>query len=154
MVHNIHHTSSNNPKSTNHQAIERAVEQYMVEYVQDLDHRATQSATGQYPVTRPIQLPSLQQEHEAAEAQKAGTGTAAGLGGVGGVGEGFGTTPVMSKTMPVTTIGPEEKEEEGMGAAGPEEVRPINRTNLYFKGVLIPMPHPLSNLQFGAGGRA
>lgn len=107
----------------------------MVEYVQDLDRRVTEGATGQYPVTRPIQLPSSQQEREAAQAQKGGTGAGAGLGGAGGVGEGFGRTPaVTSKTMPVTTIGPEEEEEEGLGAAGPEEVRAVDRTNLYFKG--------------------
>lgn len=40
-------------------AIETAVEKYMMEYVQDLDKRATTTATGQYPYTRPIKVGQL-----------------------------------------------------------------------------------------------
>ncbi len=43
----------------------------MVEYVQDLDKKATESATGQYPVTRPIQM-ERQRELEGVKAREAG----------------------------------------------------------------------------------
>lgn len=112
------------------QAIERAVEKYLVDYVQNLDKYATESATGQYPVTRLLVM-QPKQERDAMEAQKAGTGKGLGLGpGPGGT---------ATKTMPPAP-GPIEQE-EGLppaGAVGPEEVNAPacpRAVNLYFKGL-------------------
>jgi hypothetical protein len=76
------------------------VEKYMVDYIQNLDKYATESATGQYPVTRPIAMERAQ-EQEGAEAREAG----------------------MRKTKTGTTIGPEEEEAEAEAEWGEESRR-------------------------------
>lgn len=118
------HVISNLPATP--QAIKRGVEKYLVDYVQNLDKYATESATGQYPVTRPLVM-HPNQEREAVEVQKAGTGKGLGLGGT------------TTKTMPPAP-GPIE-EDEGLPSAGiaePEEVSAPagpRAVNLYFKGL-------------------